>query len=150
MNREYSEISIKRALYKADISSRRTVYPGTDGFTVKLLWKNLYKADSYKADSRKTDIFSCPKWTFGLKTISIKQTQVQKQFSRKKTYIFFEKLVFTMFYSLVYILNNFFHSVFCPLNCFGFQKIENLQESRVRNQHHDSHVFQLQYILLYS
>ena len=27
-----------------------------------------------------------------------------------------------MFSSLVFILNNFFHSVFCPLNCFGWSK----------------------------
>ena len=27
-----------------------------------------------------------------------------------------------MFYFLVYILNNFFHSVFCLLNCFGWLK----------------------------
>ena len=65
-------------------------------------------------------LFSCPNQSFCLKIISIKWTQVQKQFSRKKTYIFFEKLLFTMFYSLVYILNNFFRSVFCPLNCFGW------------------------------
>ena len=52
----------------------------------------------------------------------MKRTQAQKQFSRKKTYIFFEKLLFAMYYSLVYILNNFFHSVFCPLNCFGWSK----------------------------
>ena len=67
-------------------------------------------------------LFSCPNQSFCLKIISIKWTQVQKQFSRKKTYIFFEKLLFTMFYSLVFILNNFFHSVFCSLNCFGWSK----------------------------
>ena len=32
-----SGISIKRTLYKADISLRRIVYLGTNGFTVKLL-----------------------------------------------------------------------------------------------------------------
>ena len=101
---------------------RRTVYLGADRFTVKLLWKNLYKVDNYKADSRKTDSFLCLKWNFCLKIISIKRTQAQKQFSRKKTYIYFEKFLFTMFFSLVYILNNFFHSVFCPLNCFGWFK----------------------------
>ena len=47
---------------------------------------------------------------------------MQKQFSGKKTYIFFEKLLFTMFYTLVFILNNFFHTIFCPLNCFGWSK----------------------------
>ena len=47
---------------------------------------------------------------------------MQKQFSCKKTYIFFEKLLFTMFFSLVYILNNFFHSVFSPLDCIGSSK----------------------------
>ena len=45
-----------------------------------------------------------------------------KQFSRKKTYIFFEKLLYTMFYSLVCILNNVFNSVFCPLNYFDWFK----------------------------
>ena len=65
-------------------------------------------------------LFSCPKLTFCLKIIFKKRKQVQKQFSRKKTFIFFEKLLFTTFYSLVYILNNFVHSVFCLLNCFGW------------------------------
>ena len=50
----YSGISIKRTLYKADISLKRTVYLGMDGFTVKLLRKNLYKAE------RRT-LFSCLK-----------------------------------------------------------------------------------------
>ena len=89
----YSGISIKRALYKVEISLRQTVYLRTGGFTVKLLWKNLCKADNYKADSRNTDTFSCPKWTSCLKIISIKRTQVQKQFSRKKTY-FLWKITF--------------------------------------------------------
>ena len=39
---------------------RRTVYLGADGFTVKLLPKNLYKVDNHKADSRKTDTFFVP------------------------------------------------------------------------------------------
>ena len=51
-------------LYKADISLRRTVYLGKDGFTVKLLWKNLYKVDSYKADSRKMDTLFVPQMNF--------------------------------------------------------------------------------------
>ena len=63
-NSKYSGISIKRTLYKAYISLKRTVYLGTDGFTVKLLWKNLYKADNYKADSRKTDTFFVPQMNF--------------------------------------------------------------------------------------
>ena len=33
----YSVISIKQTLYREDICLRRTVYLGTDGFTVKLL-----------------------------------------------------------------------------------------------------------------
>ena len=60
----YSGISIKQTLYKADISLRRTFYLGTDGFTVKLLWKNLYKANNYKVDSRKTDTFFVPQMNF--------------------------------------------------------------------------------------
>ena len=53
----YSEISIKRTFYKAEISLRRTVYLGTDVFRVKLLWKNLYKSDYYKAFNCKMDTF---------------------------------------------------------------------------------------------
>ena len=105
----YSGISVKQTLYKAGISLRWTVFLGTDGFTVKLLWKNLCKADNYKADSRETDIE-----IFAYNKL-YKAGKFTKQFSRKKTYILFEKLLFTMFYSLAYILNNFFHSVFCPL-----------------------------------
>ena len=100
----YSGISKKLTLYKADISLRQKVYLGTDGLTVKLLFKILYKADS-----RKTDTFFMPQMT--VLPISIKRTQVQKQFSRKKICIFFEKVFLTMFYSLVYILKNFFCSV---------------------------------------
>ena len=101
----YSGISVKRTLYKAGISLRRTVFLGTDGFTVKLLWKNLCKKDNYKAGSRETDIE-----IFAYNNL-YKADKFTKQFSRKKTYILFEKLLFTMFYSLAYILNNFFHSV---------------------------------------
>ena len=53
----YSGFPIKWTPCKADIFLRRTVYLGMDGFTVKLLWKNIYKVDNYKADSRKTDTF---------------------------------------------------------------------------------------------
>ena len=60
----YSGISIKRTLYKADISLIGTVYLGTDGFTVKLLRKNVHTADNYKADSRKTDTFFVPQMNF--------------------------------------------------------------------------------------
>ena len=63
----YSGISIKQILYKADISLRQTVYLGTDGFTVKLLRKNLYKADNYKAESRKADFFFVPQMNIFLK-----------------------------------------------------------------------------------
>ena len=113
------------------------------------LQSNSFEKISIKWTVVRRTLFSCLKWTFCLKIIS-KQTQVQKKLHVKR-HIFFEKLLFTMFYSLVYILNNFFHSVFYPLNCFGWsKKFKNLQESRVCNQQHDSHVFQLQYILLYS
>ena len=111
----YSGISVRRTLYKAGISLRRTVFLGTDGFTVKLLWKNLCKADNYKANSRETDIFFVSQMKFLPIYNLYKADKFTKQFSRKKTYILFEKLLFTMFYSLAYILNNFFHSVFCPL-----------------------------------
>ena len=113
---------MKWALYKADISLRRTVYLGMDGSTVKLLWKISIKRTIIKRIVVRRTLFSCPKWTFCLKIISIKRTQVQKQLSRKKTCIFFEKLLFTMFYFLVYILNDFYHSVFCLLNCFDWSK----------------------------
>ena len=99
----YNGISIKPTLYEADISLRRTVYLGPDGFAVKLLWKQLYKEDNYKADKRKTDTFSCPKWTFWLKIVSIKRDSFHV-----KRHIFFKKLFFTMVYSLIYILNDFF------------------------------------------
>ena len=73
--------------------------------------------DNYKAGSRKTgQINFLPKYNL------YKVGTGTKQFSRKKTYIFFEKLLFTMLHFPVYILNNFFHSVFCPLNCFGWSK----------------------------
>ena len=68
-----------------------SLYLGTDGFTVKLLLENLYKTDNYKADSRKTNTFFVPQMNFLPKIFSIKRTQVKKQFSRKKTYIFFEE-----------------------------------------------------------
>ena len=94
-------------------------------------------------------LFSCPKWTFCLKIISIKRTQVQKQFSRKKTYIFFEKLLFAMFYSLVYIFNNFFHCVFCPLNCFGWSKKLKIYRNLKSVTSTMIHTLQLQYILFW-
>ena len=98
-----------------------------------------------------TDTFFVPQMNFCAKIISIKRTHEQGQFLWKKTKIFFVKSLFTMFYSLVYISNNFFHSVFCPLNYFGWsRKFKNLQESRVHDQYHDPHVFQLQCILLCS
>ena len=51
-------------LYKAYTSLRRTVYLGTDGFTVEFLWKNLCKVENYKADSRKMDTFFVPQMNF--------------------------------------------------------------------------------------
>ena len=89
------------------------------------LQSNSYEKISIKETTIKRTVvrwtLSCAKWTFFLKIITIKWTQVQEQFSRKKKYTFFEKLLFTMFYSwsIFWIT---FHSVFCPLNCFDWSK----------------------------
>ena len=51
----YCLIFTKLTRYKAVISLRWNITTCSDGVTVKLLQKSLYKADIYKADSRKTD-----------------------------------------------------------------------------------------------
>ena len=142
----YSRISFEHTLYKVDFSLRRTVYLGTGGFTVKLLWKNSVNRTIIKRTVVWRTLFSSPKWTFCLKIISIKWTQVQKQFSCQKTYIFVEKF-FTLWsiFWITFLTAFSTHSIVLagPRN-LKFTGIS------VRNQHHDSHVFQLQYILLYS
>ena len=96
---------------------------------------------------KKSYFFFVPQMSFCLKIISVKWKQVQKQFSHKKTYIFFEKLLFTRISSLIYILNNFFSQHFLPNELLWLvQEIYNWQEFWVCNQYHDSHVFRLQYI----
>ena len=92
---KYSGISIKRTPYKADISIRRTVTPCTDGYTVKLSLKNLYKADIYKADiykadSYKTDTFFVHQMKFSPKTTLCKaDTGCRKTIFMKEVYIYF-------------------------------------------------------------
>ena len=78
---------------------------------------NVYEADNYKADSRKTDTFFAPQLNFLSKTNFYKVDT---------TYIFIEELLFTMFYSLVYIFKNFFHSVLCPLIALAGPKLINV------------------------
>ena len=46
-----------------------------DGFTIKLLQKNLYKTDTYKADSQKMDTFLVYQMKILPKKIPLKRTQ---------------------------------------------------------------------------
>ena len=118
--KKYSGISIKRTLYKADIILRRTVYLGTDGFRVKLLWKDLYKANNYKVDSRKTDTFYVAQMNFLPKNNLYKKGHRYENIFHVKRHLFSLKSYFLQCFTL--FLNNIFHIVFCWLNCFGWSK----------------------------
>ena len=71
---EYNGISVKCIPFKAGTYLRRTMVPYTDGFTVKILQKNIYKADTYKADSHKTDTFFVYQMKIFPKKLSEKRT----------------------------------------------------------------------------
>ena len=58
--------------------------------------------------------------------ISINRTLYKADISLRRTVVYLGMDGFTvkyiLYFGLVYILNSFLHSVFCPLNCFGWSK----------------------------
>ena len=81
--------------FKADTSSRGTVVPVTDGFTVKHLQKTLHKMDTYRACSHKTATFFVYQIKILPKKLSVKRTQdrIKNNFHARNTHIFSLKLL---------------------------------------------------------